>query len=341
MVALKGRDIDAYLKSPDAARPVVLLYGPDWGLVKERATALEAHILKDNDDPFARVVLTSDDIASDSKRLADESNTISMFGGKRCITVNVSGTRTITSALDPVLSTPPDDAFIIFCAGDLKPSSPLRKRIESSKSAVSVACFMDQAQGLNQLIDEEAKLAGITVQPEARALLLQTLGGDRLATRNELKKLMLYSNGFESVTVDHVYEICADVSGSDQASDIIDKAFLGDRDAQDYAYNRFLGQGLQSPVLLSALQRHIFLLLEMHAAAATGNGLDQAIDRARPPIFFKRKPLIRKQCDRWPEKRLRIMLEHSRNALMQSRKESRTSDLITARLLTVISMSAR
>ena len=42
MVALRGRDIDAFLSKPDPGRPIILLYGPDAGLVRERADALMA-----------------------------------------------------------------------------------------------------------------------------------------------------------------------------------------------------------------------------------------------------------------------------------------------------------
>ena len=51
MVALRGREIDAFLARPDAGRPIILLYGPDAGLVRERADALIASAV---DDPMIR-----------------------------------------------------------------------------------------------------------------------------------------------------------------------------------------------------------------------------------------------------------------------------------------------
>ena len=37
MVALKAGEVDAFVARPDATRPVVLILGPDAGLVRERA----------------------------------------------------------------------------------------------------------------------------------------------------------------------------------------------------------------------------------------------------------------------------------------------------------------
>ena len=57
MVALRGREIDAYLARPDPSRPIILLYGPDAGLVRERAEALLASAVDDPSDPFSLVRL--------------------------------------------------------------------------------------------------------------------------------------------------------------------------------------------------------------------------------------------------------------------------------------------
>ena len=39
MVALKAAQVDAFVARPDPARPIVLVFGPDAGLVRERAEA--------------------------------------------------------------------------------------------------------------------------------------------------------------------------------------------------------------------------------------------------------------------------------------------------------------
>ena len=49
MVALRGKDIDSFLARPDTGRPIILLYGPDAGLVRERADALLKSAVDDPD----------------------------------------------------------------------------------------------------------------------------------------------------------------------------------------------------------------------------------------------------------------------------------------------------
>ena len=71
MVALRGKDIDAYLARPDPGRPIILLYGPDAGLVRERADALLKSAVDDPDDPFSMVRLHVDELSTSPSRLVD------------------------------------------------------------------------------------------------------------------------------------------------------------------------------------------------------------------------------------------------------------------------------
>ena len=65
MVALKGAEIDKFVARPDPTRPVVLVFGPDAGLVRERAEALVRASVDDPKDPFQLARLDGDDLAGE------------------------------------------------------------------------------------------------------------------------------------------------------------------------------------------------------------------------------------------------------------------------------------
>ena len=85
MVALKRPDIDKFLARPN--RPIVLVFGPDAGLVCERAEALVRVSVDDPKDPFQLARLDGDDLAGEPTRLVEEVNTIPLFGGSRAVWV--------------------------------------------------------------------------------------------------------------------------------------------------------------------------------------------------------------------------------------------------------------
>src|ERR1041384_4784918 len=167
MVALRGRDVDAFLKAPDPARPIILLYGPDAGLVRERADALAASAVDDPADPFSLVRMDGDELAAEPSRLVEEAMTIPMFGGRRAIRVR-AGSRNFASGVDTLAEIPLQDCRIVIEAGDLRPESPLRKACERAKTAVAIGCYPDTERNLARLIDDEMKAADLRMAPDAR-----------------------------------------------------------------------------------------------------------------------------------------------------------------------------
>src|SRR5258707_11740923 len=98
MVALRGKEIDTFLARPDAGRSIILLYGPDAGLVRERADALIASAVDDPNDPFSLVKLDGDELSAEPSRLVDEAMTVPLFGGRRAIRVR-AGSRSFASGV--------------------------------------------------------------------------------------------------------------------------------------------------------------------------------------------------------------------------------------------------
>ena len=103
MTILKGAEIDRYIAAPEDRRPIVLVYGPDSGLVSERARAIAGKVASDLNDPFTVTRLDGDVLASDPARLADEAGTVPMFGGRRLIWVR-AGEKPIAAAVSPLLA---------------------------------------------------------------------------------------------------------------------------------------------------------------------------------------------------------------------------------------------
>ena len=160
MVALRGKD-RRFSARPDPARPIILLYGPDAGLVRERADALIASAVDDLNDPFSLVRLDGDELAAEPSRLVDEAMTVPLFGGRRAIRVR-AGARSFASGVDALADLPLKDCRIVIEAGELRPELPLRKACERAKTAVAIACYADDANAISaRLIDERAAASRI------------------------------------------------------------------------------------------------------------------------------------------------------------------------------------
>src|SRR5690242_6554718 len=184
MVAIKANDVDAFLAKPPQARPVVLVFGPDAGLVRERAERLINASVDDPRDPFALVRLEGDVLASEPSRLVEEAHTVPLFGGRRAVWVKAGG-RNFVAAVETVIASPPTDCRIVIEAGDLRRTAPLRAVCEKAACAATIACYVDNERDLGRLVDDEMRAAKLAIAPDARAALIALIGGDRAASRSE------------------------------------------------------------------------------------------------------------------------------------------------------------
>src|SRR6516225_1235 len=166
MTALKAAQVDAFVARPDPKRPVVLLFGPDAGLVRERAEALINSAVDDPRDPFALARLAGDELAAEPTRLVEEANTIPLFGGRRAVWVK-AGTRNFVAAVEALLAAPSPDCRVVIEAGDLKRNAPLRVICERARNAAALPCYVDSEKDLVRLIDDEMRDAGLAISPQA------------------------------------------------------------------------------------------------------------------------------------------------------------------------------
>src|SRR6059058_6258576 len=276
MVALRGKDIDAFLARPDPGRPIILLYGPDAGLVRERAEALLASAVDDPNDPFSLVKLDGDELSAEPSRLVDEAMTVPLFGGRRAIRVR-AGSRSFASGIDTLAGMSIKDCRIVIEAGELRPESPLRKACERAKTAVAIGCYPDGDRELSKLIDDELRIANLRVAQEARATLMALLGGDRQASRNELRKLTLYAHGRGEITLDDVMAVVADASEL-KLDPIVDGAFAGRPEIVENEFAKAMIAGTYPGVIISAAQRQAAWLHKSALAIADGTPASAVLD---------------------------------------------------------------
>ena len=338
VVALRGKEIDAFLARPDPGRPIILLYGPDAGLVRERAEALLASAVDDPNDPFSLVKLDGDELSAEPSRLVEEAMTVPLFGGRRAIRVR-AGSRSFASGVDTLAETPIRDCRIVIEAGELRPESPLRKACERARTAVAIGCYPDSERELAKLIDDELRLSSLRIAPDARAALTALLGGDRQASRNELKKLALYAHGEREVTLDDVMAVVADASEL-KIDPIIDAAFAGNSAAVEAEFAKIMTSGIYPGVIISAAQRQA-AWLHKSALAVEGTPLSTLLDSGFPRLHFLRKGNVETALRNFNAARLVAIIDQLATAALEMRKQPALAAVIAQRALLSIAANAK
>jgi DNA polymerase III subunit delta len=339
LVALRGKDIDAFLARPDPGRPIILLYGPDAGLVRERAEALLASAVDDPNDPFSLVKLDGDELSAEPSRLVDEAMTVPLFGGRRAIRVR-AGSRSFAGGVDTLADMPLRDCRIVIEAGELRPESPLRKTCERAKTAVAIGCYPDGERELSKLIDDELRIASLRIAQDARATLMALLGGDRQASRNELRKLTLYAHGKGEVTLDDVMAVVADASDL-KLDPIVDGAFAGKPDLVEGEFAKAMVAGTYPGVIVSAAQRQAAWLHKSALAVAEGTPVSTVLEGGFPRLHFSRKAAVETALRHFSAARLVAIIDQLATAALDMRKQPAIGAAIAQRALLSIAANAR
>ena len=339
MVAVKPFEVDKFVARPDPARPIVLVFGPDAGLVRERAEALVRASVDDPKDPFQLARLEGDDLAGEPTRLVEEANTIPLFGGRRAVWVKAGG-RNFAPALEAVIASPSPDCRVVIEAGDLKRNAPLRIVCERAKNAVALPCYPDTEKDLVRLIDDEMRAAGLAISPEARAALVPLLGGDRLASRHEVHKLALFARGKPGVELEDVLAVVADASTL-AVDALIDAAFAGRTGELEAQFGKARTAGTAPGTIVSGALRQVAQLHKARLAVEEGASVSEAAGGIQPFLHFSRKAAVEAALKSWTSARLERAMAQLAEAALEARRQSTMAEAIAQRALLALAVNAR
>ena len=339
MVALKASEVDRFLARPDPARPIVLVFGPDAGLVRERTEALIRSAVDDPKDPFQLARLDGDELAGEPTRLVEEANTIPLFGGRRAVWVQ-AGSRNIAPAVEALIAAAAPDCRVVIEAGELKRNAPLRVLCERAKNAAALPCYADQEKDLVRLIDNEMREAGLAISADARAALVPLLGGDRLASRHELRKLALFARGKDRVELEDVMAVTADAS--ELALDgLIDAAFAGKTGELEVQFGKAQTAATSPGTIISAAQRQVAQLHKARLVIEDGASVEEACRGFQPFLHFSREPAVAGALRIWTSARLERAMTQLADAALEARRQPAMADAIAQRTLLALAVNAK
>lgn len=329
MVALPRGDYDSFVEDPDPRYPVVLIYGPNRGLVSERVETLVRNARGKSADDFTVVTLDGDTLASDPGKLSDEARTIGLFGDKRILHVR-AGSRSFVEGLKPLLADPAAETLIAIEAGDLAKNAPLRAACEAAKSCAVIPCYDDDVRTIGALIDSSVLRAGLAIDRDAREALVSLVGSDRLATRAEIEKLIFYAGDAKRITLADVRAVVADASGL-ALDDLLDAASAGDAKAALRAFAQARETGTSPASIINAAIRHLAQLHKMSLQVEAGEDAESVIKRSR--VFWRRADDHKRALRRLGSRTIESALMAFGEAELESRRSAALADTIAERAI--------
>ena len=336
---ITARNADAFSKNPSADMRIILVHGRDAGLIHERAQSIGLSVVKDLRDPFQVSELSGLKIKSDPACLTDEASAQSLKGGRRLVLVRL-GSEDISAALHSVLELENMETLIVLEAGELTSHSPVRKLLEKHKSSASIACYEDSSADIASLTSKMGQAAGIKFSQDALNYITAHLGSDRLVSRREIEKLIIYAGEKSEVSLEDATAVIGD-NGALSIEEIIYSVGSGNRRAVEVGLSRATAEGVTPIAILRAAQRHFQRLHLAADACAQGKTPREAIKSLKPPVLFLFEKRFERQLVIWSHTRLSEALRMLTEAESQCKSTGFPDQAIGERTLMRLSQVAR
>lgn len=318
---IQPRDIERFVQNPEQKYHAILIYGPDEGLVCDRARAIGKTIVEDLSDPFNVVDMTSDTLSDDPARLSDEMGALSMMGGRRLIRLRNNSEKPFKSIENAVQGNTSPDNILIIEAGDLKPSSKIRKLFEKQDNAIAIPCYADDQQSLGRVIATAFSAGNMRIEPDALQALSAKLVGDRGMALQMVEKIITYMGAEDGpVTLDTVM-ICTEDSSILYLDDLSRCVASGNLTQSGLLLERLFQEGFAGIAILRGLQGYFKRIAFVRAAMNSGVQMDAAMKKLYPPVFFKVKQEFTSHVHLWSAPALNRVLEQ----LMETEASCKTT----------------
>ncbi|MGR4001514.1 MAG: hypothetical protein OD811_07010 [Alphaproteobacteria bacterium] len=287
--------------SPQGLPAAVLLYGPNQGLVRERARLLIGAATGGVDDPFVLSRLSALSFADRARGGGCswmKSAPCPLAGGQRTLWLEGDG-ETCSPALlgavkflDARLTAGEALPFMVCEAGALRKNAALVRGFATAKSGAVVPCYEDDARSHNLLIGEYFE----GLNRETREALAHHLPTERALARRALEKLRLHHVSESGELSAETVSLLLTDDGVADSEDFAYAFASGNKSALTAQLSRHRDRKTESILLLRAAARHTLRLGEVATLLEEGRSLEEAMRSLRPPVFWKREKEFRRQA---------------------------------------------
>ena len=319
----KSYVLEQNLKSIDDCK-IILFYGENQGLKEEfKKNIKEAN--KNNE----KLNLLQDEIIKNENLLINEISNKSLFNNKKIIFIDQVNEK-ILNIIEEMAEDVSDEKIVIF-AGNLDKKSKLRSYFEKSKLCGIVACYQDNEITIKKIITNKlSDYQGLSTQ--VINFIIQNTGLDRSKVNNEIEKIK--SCFLEKKINLEKIDLLLNIKTNDDFNKLKDEALKGNK----IKTNKLLADTVFEPenniYYLNSINQRINKLYEIEKLKQNNSNTETLVSSLKPPIFWKDKPVLIEQTNKWNENKIKKALEKTYTVELQIKTGSAIkNDLLIKNLM--------
>ena len=303
-------------------KPFILIYGENSSLINEIETNIISKLKEGTSFTIKKYqeeyLLQNEDIFNQIINLNN------LFGDKEIYVISKTTDKILQIFNEEIASK--NNKKIIFLSELLTKKSKLRALGESSNNFACIACYQDNPEQLQSLLQQKLKNIKINVSREFMNSIFEMNSLNRQDINDAIDKVMLIKNS-SNIDENKLKELFHS-SADNNNFEIVNYCLLGNKKNINIVLNNIYAQGINFNEILSALKYKINKLLEIAESNIDNKNINQLVESFRPTIFWKEKNIIKDQLKRWSKKELGVLLDKIFDIEIQCKKNYDVSTVI-------------
>ena len=281
-----------------------LIYGENIGLKQDITNSVLKK--KEKDTQYKKFKFEEEEIIKNQNDFYNLIFSGSLFDEKKAIYVNRTTDKSFNLICE-ILKKKIKDILIFFIADQLEKKSKIRNLFEKDKNLVCCACYQDRDFELIKMINKETNNLNIKLSSESVSLLMERAMGDRSNLRNEIDKIKSFTLNKNSVSYEQIKKLTNSAENY-QNNYIVNICLNGDKKKLRKTLNENNFSREDFFILLKIFSKKIHRLLKIKNLIRSEKNMDTALNKMKPPIFWKEKEDVKKQINLWTEKKINFTI---------------------------------
>ena len=226
-----------------------------------------------------------------------EIQTKSLFENEKIIIIS-RVTNKIADYIEKILEIDLSNIKIIFKSGILDKKSKLRGLFEKKKNLLVLPFYEDNFRDLSTFVETFLKKENIKLSKESINLIVNRARGDRKNARIELEKILSYSESNKNIDLETIQKL-TNLAENYGVNELADSYLAKNTKSVSKILNENNFSEEDCTLILRTILikiKRLRLLIEKYIQI---KNIDEVINSAKPPIFWKDKENVKIQINKW------------------------------------------
>ena len=250
----------------------------------------------------------------------------SLFENKKSIVINRSTDKIYEIIID-LMERNINDVTIIINASVLEKKSKLRKLFEKEKKLACIPTYPDTNEILSNLALAFFKKIKVSISQQNINLIVDKCSGDRLNLENELEKIKIFSTKKKSISSEEISKLI-NLSENHTFYELIDNCLAKNTNKTINILNENNFSNEDCIIILRTFLLKAKKILYLSIEYDKNKDINQTINSAKPPIFWKEKDIVKAQLNKWKPEKIRELIYLINDIELQIKKNYNNSILL-------------